>query len=77
MKQLICGALALAGTAMPLPANAQLGFSFGEPRNRTYFEGDYKPDPRFDTQSRAGERRTCRTVRVRDGDHVRRVRRCS
>ena len=75
MIKLIFGAVALAGAVMSLPAAAQVSFSFGEPRYRTYYEGDYRPDPRR-YNSYADDRPTCRIVRVWTGDHYRRVRRC-
>jgi len=76
MKKLIFGAVALAGVVMSLPAHAQVGYGFGEPRYRTYYEGDYRPDRRHDYNSYDGDRRTCHMVRVWTGDHYRRVRRC-
>jgi hypothetical protein len=81
MKKLIFGAVALAGIAISLPANAQIvTFGFGDgPRYERpygYYEG-YRPYRRhYWGGAYAGDYRECRIVRVWAGDHYRRIRRC-
>ncbi len=82
MKKLLFGAMALAGVAMSIPANAQgIYFGFGDgPRYERpygYYDG-YRPYRRHHHYYGAYARdyRECRVVRIWVGDHYRRIRRC-
>jgi hypothetical protein len=86
MKKILLGALALAGVAVSMPANAQgVYFGFGDgPRygsgyydgGSRYYDGGYRSYRRPYYRSYASDYRQCRTVRVWAGDHYRRIRRC-
>ena len=100
MKKLVIGALALAGIALSVPANAQ-GVYIGVGGGPSYYgsggpgyygsngyDGGYRSNeydggyrtyrPRYSYEdSYAQDYRQCRTVRVRVGHHLRRVRSCS
>ena len=80
MKKLLFCAVALAGIAMSLPANAQsvyFGFGGGPRYERPYgYYDGYRPYRRHYYNSYAGDYRECRIIRVWAGDHYRRIRRC-
>jgi len=87
MKKLVIGLLAVAGIAVALPANAQgVYFGFGNGQDydhdrgyrRDYDDGyrNHRPRYSYDNDSYARDYRECRVVRVWDGDHYRRIRRC-
>jgi hypothetical protein len=79
MKKLLIGAIALAGTVMSLPAQAQgvyFGFGGGPRYERHYgYDNGYRPYRRH-YGAYAQDYRECRIVRVWAGDHYRRIRRC-
>lgn len=84
MNKLLIGAIALAGTAMSLPAQAQgvyFGFGGGPRYERHYgynngYDYGYRPYRRHYYGAYARDYRECRIVRVWAGDHYRRIRRC-
>jgi len=98
MKKLVIGALALAGIALSVPANAQ-GVYIGVGGGPSYYgsgpgyygsngyNGGYRSNdydggyraygPRYSSDdSYAQDYRQCRIVKVRVGNHLRRIRRC-